>query len=175
MVIYYLNMGILISMSTSVICLFCFCVQKMWYFSMLCLAYLYYFRCIPYIPISMAHVYYVLYICRCIFVVFYCAYIFTKLCFEWASCLTCLLLGTIYALESICTTTVILITILSFYLHVLLYDTGSLICFFMFVSLNMLATLHTYPTKKNERNTEINTIKHILQQNLYQIHSLKIN
>jgi hypothetical protein len=40
----------------------------------------------------------------------------------------------------------------------------------MLVSSNMLATLHTYPMKKNERNTEINIMKHILQQDLYQVH-----
>lgn len=39
------------------------------------------------------------------------------------------------------------------------------------VSLNTLATLHTYPMKKNERNTEMNIIKHILQQNRYQVNN----
>jgi hypothetical protein len=38
----------------------------------------------------------------------------------------------------------------------------------------MINGLSTYPLKKEERNTEINTIKHILQQNQYHIqNSLK--
>jgi hypothetical protein len=31
--------------------------------------------------------------------------------------------------------------------------------------------LHTYPMRKNERNTEKNTIKYILQQNQYRINT----
>jgi hypothetical protein len=95
-------------------------------------SYLYYFHRVLRISVYMSRVYYVLCMCGCVFVVFYCSYIFVKSCFERTFCLADIFYGTILALETICTNIflLIIIIILLLYSHVFLCGAGSFICYF---------------------------------------------
>jgi hypothetical protein len=102
-------------------------------------SYLYYFNCVLHIPLSMSCVYYAMFICGCICVVFYCAY----------NTLNCVLnerpVWPIYCRGpslhlSIYTIIIVLIIIALLYFLVFCMVFVFLFAIFMLVSLKMLAT-----------------------------------